>query len=369
MKLRNKIFLSLGAVLAIVLAGLMLTLSHESACPGPPLLAAGTDSMRAITHRCYGPPGQVLALDRIAKPKPAAGEVLIKIRAASVNPYEWHVVTGKPYFMRMGTGIGAPDHVRVGYDMSGIVEAVGENVTRFKVGDEVFGGAGGALAEYALAGENGDLVAKPLGLSFEDSAALLIAGGTALQAVRDYGHVTAGQKVLINGASGGVGTYAIQLAKVFGAEVTAVCSTRNVELIRSLGADHVIDYTREDFTAEAQQYDLIIDNVGNQDFLDLRRVVKPTGTIVTVSGPKTNNFLGPISRIIKMKMIAPFIDQKLVFFVANIGKPELELFAKLMQEGKLKTVIDRRYPLEQAGAALDYIGGGHARGKVIVTMD
>jgi NADPH:quinone reductase-like Zn-dependent oxidoreductase len=295
--------------------------------------------------------------------------VLIKIRAASVNPYEWHRVTGKPYFMRMGTGIGVPEHTRLGYDMAGVIEAVGANVTRFKVGDEVFGGANGALAEYALAGEDGDLVAKPAGLSFEDTAGLLIAGGTALQALRDYGHVAAGQKVLINGASGGVGTYAVQLAKVFGAQVTAVCSTRNVELVRSLGADHVIDYTHEDFTEGAQQYDLIVDNVGNQDFLDLRRVVRPSGTIVTVSGPKSNNFLGPLTRIIKQKMLAPFIDQKLVFFVANIGKPELELFAKLMQEGKLKTVIDRRYPLGQAGAALDYVGSRHARGKVVVTAD
>jgi len=369
MKLRNKIFLSLGAVLAVGIAALMITLSHDSACPPMPVLTAGAESMRAITHRCYGPPGKVLALERIAKPKPAKGELLIRIRAASVNPYEWHVVTGKPYFMRLGSGFGRPRNSRVGYDMAGTVEAVGENVTRFKPGDAVFGGAGGALAEYALAGEDGDVIAKPDEISFEDAAALLIAGGTALQALRDYGHVAAGQKVLINGASGGVGTYAVQLAKVFGAEVTAVCSTRNVELVRSLGADHVIDYTRENFTAGKQQYDLIVDNVGNQDFLDLRRVVTPKGIIVTVSGPKTNNFLGPISRIIKMKILAPFIDQKLVFFVANIDPPDLELFAKLMRQGKLKSVIDRRYPLEQAGAALDYIGSHRARGKVIVIPD
>ena len=233
----------------------------------------------------------------------------------------------------------------------------------------MFGGASGALAEYALAGEDGDVVIKPPEVSFEDAAGLLIAGGTALQALRDHGHVAAGQKVLINGASGGVGTYAVQLAKAFGAEVTGVCSTRNVELVRSLGADHVIDYTREDFTLGARQYDLIIDNVGNRDFLDLRRVMMPTGTIVTVSGPKTNSYLGPISRIIKQKMLAPFIDQRLVFFVADIDTPDLELLAKLMREGQLKSAIDRHYPLEQVGAALDYLGGGHARGKVIVTMD
>ena len=370
MKLRNKIFLSLGALLVVGIAALMITLSHESPCPSTPTVAEGTETMRAIMRRCYGAPGKVLTLEHIAKPKPAAGEILIRIRAASVNPYEHHVVTGKPYFMRLGSGLGAPQKFRVGYDMAGVVESVGENVTQFKVGDEVFGGAPGALAEYALVREkNAALVAKPAEVSFEDSASLLIAGGTALEALRDYGHVAAGQKVLINGASGGVGTYAIQLAKAFGAEVTGVCSTRNVELVRSLGADHVIDYTKENFTEGTQKYDLIVDNVGNHDFLDLRHAVTPTGTIVTVSGPKTNNFLGPITRILKMKMLAPFIDQKLVFFVADVDVPDLQLFAQLMREGKLKTVIDRRYTLDQAGAALDYVGGGHARGKVVITVD
>ena len=370
MKLRNKIFLSLVAMLAVGIAALLLAISHDSPCAAAPPLASGSESMRAVMHRCYGPPGKVLALERIARPKPGKGEILIRIHAASVNPYEWHMVTGKPYVMRlMGTGIGRPHYPRVGYDMAGVVEAVGEGVTRFKIGDAVFGGASGALAEYALAGEDGDVVIKPPEVSFEDAAGLLIAGGTALQALRDHGHVAAGQKVLINGASGGVGTYAVQLAKAFGAEVTGVCSTRNVELVRSLGADHVIDYTREDFTLGARQYDLVIDNVGNRDLLDLRRVVTPTGTIVTVSGPKTNSFLGPITRIIKQKMLAPFIDQRLVFFVADVDAPDLELLAKLMREGQLKSAIDRHYPLEQVGAALDYLGGGHARGKVIVTMD
>jgi NADPH:quinone reductase-like Zn-dependent oxidoreductase len=370
MKLRNKVFLSLGGILVVGIAGLMITLSHESPCPSAPAVAEGTETMRAIMHRCYGAPGQALVVERIAKPKPAAGEILIRIHVASVNPYEYHMVTGKPYVMRLGSGLGAPEQFRVGYDMAGTVEAVGENVTTFKVGDEVFGGAHGALADYALVREkNADLVVKPEGVSFEDAASLLIAGGTALEALRDYGHIAAGQKVLINGASGGVGTYAIQLAKTFGAEVTAVCSTRNVELVRSLGADHVIDYTKEDFTEGKQQYDLIVDNVGNHDFLDLRHAVTPTGTIVTVSGPKTNNFLGPITRILKMKMLAPYIDQKLVFFVADVDAPDLQLFADLMREGKLKTVIDRRYSLEQAGEALDYIGTGRARGKVVITVN
>ncbi|MEO8062971.1 MAG: NAD(P)-dependent alcohol dehydrogenase [Pseudomonadota bacterium] len=369
MKLRTKILSGVGATLALGVAALLVTLSHESPCPSPPATVAGEESMRAITHRCYGPPGKVLALERIAKPHPGAGEVLIRIHAASVNPYEWHVVTGKPYFMRLGSGLGAPNGSRVGYDMAGTIESVGAGVTRFKAGDEVFGGAHGSLAEFALAGVDGDVVIKPAEVSFDDAAGILIAGGTALQAVRDYGHVAAGQKVLINGASGGVGTYAVQLAKLSGAEVTAVCSTRNVELVRSLGADHVIDYTRENFTESKEQYDVILDNVGNQPFLDLKRVVKPQGVIVTISGPKDNAFLGPMTRIIKQKMLAPFIDQRLVFFVADVDAPDLEYLAGLMRDGKLKTAIDRRYPLEKAGEALDYIGSQRARGKVIVTVD
>jgi NADPH:quinone reductase-like Zn-dependent oxidoreductase len=311
----------------------------------------------------------VLALEKVAKPKPTDHQVLIKVHAASVNPYEWHMVTGKPYFMRLGTGLGAPDHTRVGYDMAGTIEAVGAKVTRFKVGEEVFGGASGALAEYAVAGDDGDVVPKPPNVSYEDAAAILIAGGTALQAVRDYGHAAPGQKVLINGASGGVGTYAVQLAKHFGAEVTAVCSTRNVELVRSLGADRVIDYTKEDFTEGKERYDLIVDNVGNRSFHDLLRVVKPEGSVVTVSGPKDNAFLGPLTRVVKQNMLSHFVDQRLVFFVANVGTPELELLVGLIRDGKMKSVIDRRYPLAEAGAALDYIGSQRARGKVIVTVN
>jgi NADPH:quinone reductase-like Zn-dependent oxidoreductase len=369
MKMKTKILSGVGTVFALGVAALLAVLAHESACPAPRASLAGAESMRAITQRCYGSPGTVLALEQIARPRPEPGEVLIRIHSASVNPYEWHMITGKPYFMRLGRGLGAPETYRVGYDMAGTIEAVGAGVTRFKAGDEVFGGAHGALAEYALAAADGDLAMKPAGVSFDEAAGILIAGGTALQAVRDYGHVVAGQRVLINGASGGVGTYAVQLAKSFGAEVTAVCSTRNVALVRSLGADRVIDYTRENFTEGQEQYDLVIDNVGNHPFLDLKRVVKPQGTIVTVSGPKDNAFLGPMTRIIKQKMLAPFVDQKLVFFVANIDSTDLEMLAGLMSDGKLRTVIDRHYPLEKAGEALDYIGSHRARGKVILTVE
>jgi NADPH:quinone reductase-like Zn-dependent oxidoreductase len=368
-RLRNKILIGVGAVLVVGISALMIALSYDTPCPQAPALAAGVESMNAITRRCYGPPGKVLALEKVAKPKPTDHQVLIKVHAASVNPYEWHGITGKPYVMRLSTGVGAPDRVRVGYDMAGTIEAVGAKVTRFKVGDEVFGGAGGALAEYAVASDDGDVVPKPPDVSYEDAAAILIAGGTALQAVRDYGHAASGQKVLINGASGGVGTYAVQLAKHFGAEVTAVCSTRNVELVRSLGADRVIDYTKEDFTEGKERYDLIVDNVGNRSFHDLLRVVKPDGSVVTVSGPKDNAFLGPLTRVVKQNMLSHFVDQRLVFFVANVGTPDLELLVGLIRDGKMKSVIDRRYPLAEAGAALDYIGSQRARGKVIVTVN
>jgi NADPH:quinone reductase-like Zn-dependent oxidoreductase len=369
-RLRTKIVSAVGALITLGTSVLMIMLSHESACPPAPPLAAGVESMRAITHRCYGSPGAVLALETIAKPTPGDGELLIKVHAASVNPVEWHMVTGKPYFMRMSTGFGAPAYVRVGYDMAGTIEAIGTNVTRFKVGDEVFGGGNGSLGEYVIVKErNGDIARKPAQVTFDEAAGILIAAGTALEGLREYGRIEPGQKVLINGASGGVGTYAVQLAKVFGAEVTAVCSTRNVELVRSLGADHVVDYTKENFTDRKEQYDLIIDNVGNHPFLDLRRVVKPEGAIVTISGPKTNNFFGPITRVVRMKVLEPFMSQRLVFFIADIDAPDLEFMAGLMRDGKLKSVIDRRYPLEQAGAAIDYIGTSRARGKVIVTLD
>ena len=246
---------------------------------------------------------------------------------------------------------------------------MGPNVTSFKPGDEVFGGAGGAFAEYVLARETGDFVRKPENMTFEEAAAIPIAAITALQALRDQGHIAAGQKVLINGASGGVGTYAVQIAKSFGAEVTGVCSTRNVEMVRALGADHVIDYTKETFTDGTERYDVILDIVGNHDFSDMGNVMKPDGIIVIVGAPKKGALLGPIKRVISSKVAEHFVDQKLTFFVADVIKADLEVLATLVREGKMKSVIDRRYPLDETGAALEYLGEGHARGKVIVTVN
>jgi NADPH:quinone reductase-like Zn-dependent oxidoreductase len=368
MRLGRKILIGAGALLVIGIAALAITISWTSPCADPPPVAAGTPTMRAVTQRCYGEPAAVLRVENIERPEPGDSEVLIKVHVASVNPLEWHFTTGKPYLVRAVKGIGAPTRQRVGYDVAGTVVAVGANVTRFKPGDEVFGGVRGALAEYVIAAENGDLAIKPASVSFEQVAALPIAAVTALQALRDHGHVTAGQKVLINGGSGGVGTYAVQLAKHFGAEVTAVCSTRNVALVRSIGADRVIDYTREDFTTGPEQYDLLVDTVGNHGILDLKDVVKPGGRIVGVGGPKDGNWLGPILHGGKRKLAGIFIDQEAMGFIASVKSDDLEFLAGLLRDGRMTSVIDRRYGLEQTPRALDYIGSRRARGKVLVNL-
>ncbi len=264
MKLRYKILLGIGGVLTIGIATLMTVTAYDSPCPTATPADAGSDSIRALVPRCYGV--QNIRVERIAKPVPAEGQVLVRIRASSINPAEWYGINGQPYLVRLAGGIGKPNDTRAGYDAAGVVEAVGPKVTRFKPGDEVFGGVPGALGEYGIAREQGGIVLKPANLSFEEAAGMPIAAITALQGLRDNGHIAAGQKVLINGASGGVGTYAVQIAKAFGAEVTGVCSTRNVEMVKSLGADYVIDYTNTDFTQGNVKYDLILDNVGNHGY-------------------------------------------------------------------------------------------------------
>jgi NADPH:quinone reductase-like Zn-dependent oxidoreductase len=369
MRLRNRIFIGIGATIALAIATVGVVLSYESACPPLAMHAIeGADSMRAVMQRCYGDPG-VLRVERIQRPDPSAGQLLIQVHAASVNPFEWHMTTGRPYLVKLFRGLGAPDSPRTGSDFAGVIAAVGAGVTRFKVGDEVFGGRNGALADYVVADESGDIALKPAALSFEQAAALPIAGVTALQALRDHGGIKPGQKVLINGASGGVGTYAVQIAKAHGAEVTGVCSTRNVELVRSLGADHVIDYTQQDFTKGAERYDLIFDTAGNHDMLDLRDALTPSGILVGIGGSKTEAWLGPVWRMVKRKVLNHFVEQKLVSFVASVTPAELEALATLASEGKLRSVIDRRYTLEQTSEALEYIGTRRARGKVIVTVN
>jgi NADPH:quinone reductase-like Zn-dependent oxidoreductase len=302
---------------------------------------------------------------------PNDNQILIKVRAASVNPLDWHFMEGTPYIMRaMGVGLRKPKDPRLGVDMAGQVEAVGKSVTQFKPGDEVFGGRDGAFAEYVCARADRAVVLKPANITFEQAASVPIAAITALQGLRDKGKIQAGQKVLINGASGGVGTFAVQIAKSFGAEVTGVCSTRNLDLVRSLGADHVIDYTKEDFTKGEQRYDLILDNVGTQPLSGFRHALKPKGICVMIGGggPNDGGLIGPMARPVKALLLSPFISQTMSMMMAELNKKDLTMLGDLMQSGKVTPVIDRTYPLSQIAEALRYLEQGHARGKVIITV-
>jgi NADPH:quinone reductase-like Zn-dependent oxidoreductase len=368
MKLRYKVLGGIAIVLAVGIASLGLVLSHDSPCTAAPPPAPNTASMKAIVYRCYGTP-EVLKLEDIAKPAPADDRVLVKVHAASVNPLDWHYMQGKPYVMRVGVGVGKPDSILMGADFAGTVESIGKNVTRFKPGDEVFGDRDGAFGEYVSVRENGAIASKPSNMTMEQAAAVPVAGLTALQALRDKGKVQAGQKVLINGASGGVGTFAVQIAKTYGADVTGVCSTRNVEMVKSIGADHVIDYTKEDFTQGSVRYDLIIDNVGNHTLSELRHVLTPKGVLVSVGGPSDNPWLGPLATSIDAYIVAPFVSQKLMFMLAQANKEDLNVLRDLMQAGKLTPVIDRRYSLAETAQAISYLEQGHAKGKVIITVD
>jgi NADPH:quinone reductase-like Zn-dependent oxidoreductase len=365
---RNKVLSGILLVVVVALSSLALVLSHDTPCGVAQAVPANTQSMKAIVYRCYGSP-DVVKLEDIAKPIPPDDRVLIKVHAASVNPLDWHYMRGKPYVMRASAGFGAPDDIRLGVDFAGTVEAVGKNVKRFKPGDEVFGGADGAFAEYVSVRESGALALKPANVTFEQAATVPVAGITALQALRDKGKIQRGQKVLINGASGGVGTFAVQIAKTFGAEVTGVCSTRNLEMVRSIGADHVIDYTREDFTQGSVRYDLIVDNVGTHSLSDYRRALNPQGALVTVGGPNEGRWIGPLSAAIKAMLVAPFVSQKLVFMLAHLKQDDLGTLRDLMQAGKLTPVIDRRYKLSETAEAIRYLEEGHARGKVVITLE
>jgi len=322
--------------------------------------------MKAIVHRCYGSP-DVLELEDVAKPTPDDNQVLVRVRAASVNPLDWHELRGSPYFMRLGSGLGAPGDIRLGVDFAGIVEAVGRNVSRFKPGDAVFGGVNGAFAEYVVVTQDRAIAIKPENVTFQQAASAPIAAVTALQALRDKGQVKAGQKVLINGASGGVGTFAVQIAKSMGAEVTGVCSTRNVDLVRSLGTDHVIDYTKEDYTESGQQYDVIVDMVSNHGLSANRRALTANGRLVIIGGMK-GDWLGPLANPLKAMVMSPFIGQEMGLMISRFRQVDLETLAGYMQSGQLMPVIDRSYPLEEVPDALRYSEEGHARGKIVVTI-
>ena len=332
--------------------------------------AAPTNPMKAIVYCDYGLTN--LKLENVERPVPNDDQILVRVRAASLNPYDWHFIEGTPYIMRMmGVGLRKPKDTRVGVDFAGTVEAVGKNVTQFKPGDDVFGGKGGAFAEYVCRRAEGAVALKPANITFEQAASVNIAGITALQGLRDKGKVQPGQKVLINGASGGVGTFAVQIAKSYGAEVTGVCSTRNLDLVRSLGADHVIDYTKEDFAKSEQRYDVILDNVPNHSLSECRRILTPNGKYVMIGGggPNDSRWVGPFGRVIHTLVLSPFISQKMGMMMADANQKDLTVLADMMQTGKLKPVIDRTYKLDQVPDAIRYLEEGHARGKVIIAVE
>jgi NADPH:quinone reductase-like Zn-dependent oxidoreductase len=323
--------------------------------------------MKAIVYAEYGPP-DVLQFMEVAKPSPKDNEVLIQIHAASVNPLDWHYMRGLPYLVRIQAGLRKPKATRLGVDVAGHVEAVGRNVTQFKPGDEVFGACKGAFAEYVCASER-SLALKPANVTFEQAAAVAIAGFTALQGLRDKGHLQPGQKVLINGAAGGVGTFAVQIARSFGADVTGVCSTRNVDLVRSIGADRVIDYTQEDFTRSGQRYDLMLDMIGNHSLSDCRRALRPEGILVLVGGPDNGRWLGPLAGLLKAIVLSRLVSQKLLPFLAHLSKEDLITMQGLLEAGKVTPVIDRSYPLSEVPEAIRYLEEGHAQGKVVITLE
>lgn len=333
--------------------------------------AAPTNPMKAIVYCDYGVKN--LKLEEIEKPTPTDDQLLVRVHAASLNPYDWHFIEGTPYVMRplAGVGLRKPKDIHLGVDFAGTVEAVGKNVTQYKPGDDVFGGGTGAFAQYLCRRATGSVALKPPGITFEQAAAINIAGITALQAVRDKGKVQAGQKVLINGASGGVGTFAVQIAKSYGADVTGVCSARNIELVQSLGADHVIDYTKEDFTKSDQHYDIVIDNVANHSLSECRRVLTPNGIYVMVGGGGANEqgLVGALGKALNAAVYSRFVKQKMGMMMAQPSTQDLTLLADMVQSGKLKTVIDRTYKLEQTAEAAGYLEEGHARGKVIIVVD
>jgi NADPH:quinone reductase-like Zn-dependent oxidoreductase len=330
---------------------------------------APANPMEAIVHCEYGGP-DVLELANVEKPAPADSQVLVRVRAASVNPLD--LTIRGALLLRPLFGLRKPKDTRLGVDYSGTVEAVGKNVTNFKPGDEVFGGKTGALAEYVCVLADRSVVLKPANMTFEQAASVPVAAITALQGLRDKGKIQAGQKVLINGASGGVGTFAVQIAKSFGTEVTGVCSTRNVDLVRSIGADHVIDYTKEDFTKGDQRYDLIFDLVGNHSFSERRRILNPNGICVMAGIGGAGWHEGFATRLageLNSYLRSRFISQKFIAYIAEFNKADMSILADLLQSGKITPVIDRTYKFSETADALRYLEQGHARGKVVISLE
>jgi NADPH:quinone reductase-like Zn-dependent oxidoreductase len=340
--------------------------SNAGARLAPAASRTGAATMRAALQRRYGPPS-VLESSEVGIPSPGRGDVLVQVVAASVHPGDYFVMTGQPYVVRLVFGLRRPRHGIRGRDLAGVVAAVGTDVTALRPGDEVFGwSTAGTLAEYACVPAD-HLVSVPANVSVVDAAAVPTSALTALQALRKIANVRPGQAVLVTGASGGVGSFAVQIAKAFGAEVTGVCSTRNVDLVRSLGADHVVDYTVSDFTRTGKRYDVILDNVEAQPLAAVRRVLTPTGTLIPNSG-RGGRWLGPIGRIVKARVLSGFTRQQLKPFTSVEKRQDLLTLADLLATGQVTPVIDRTYPLDEAADALHYVGAGHTRGKVVITI-
>jgi NADPH:quinone reductase-like Zn-dependent oxidoreductase len=322
--------------------------------------------MRAMVYDRYGSP-DVLELREVEKPEVRDDGVLVRVQAASLNPLDWHMLTGVPYLVRPQAGLRKPKHGVLGVDFAGTVESVGRSVTELQPGDEVFGTGSGSLAEYVCARRA--VAPKPANVTFEQAAAVPVAAITALQGLRDKGRMQPGQNVLINGASGGVGTFAVQIAKSLGAEVTGVCSTRNVQMVRSIGADHVIDYTQEDFTRNGRRYDVMLDIAGNRPWADCKRVLGDRGTLVIVGGPKGNRWIGPMGHVVKVRVASLAGSRKVAApFLARPNKEDMVVLQNLLADGKVTPVIEKRYALSDGAEALSYLGKGHARGKIVIDV-
>lgn len=323
--------------------------------------------MKAAVRDRFGSPEDVVELRELDTPEPAEGEVLVRVRSASVNISDWYDVTGRPLVGRVPSGLRGPKSNRLGTDLAGVVEALGPGVTEFAVGDEVFGGRNGAFAEYVCARVDRSIT-KPANVTFEEAAAVPVAGLTALQALVDKGHLQTGQQVLIHGASGGVGTYALQIAKALGGVVTADCGTRNIEQARSLGADRVVDYMQEDFTRGGERYDLMIDIAGTRSWRGCTRVLATSATVVVVGGPRANRFLGPLGHAVGMKLGSLFGGRKTVFFIAKVNRPDLQTLRELLESGKVRPAISDRFPLDDIVGALGHQGEGHPSGKIVIDV-
>jgi NADPH:quinone reductase-like Zn-dependent oxidoreductase len=336
--------------------------------PAGSATGAANETMRAAVRDRFGPP-EVVQIRELDKPRPADDEVLVRVRAASINIADWYGVTGRPRVGRVAMGLLKPKETRLGVDYAGTVEAVGESVSEFRPGDDVFGGRTGAYAEYVVAKADRAIVHKPASVSFEEAAAVPIAAITALQGIRDKGKLERGQRVLVNGASGGVGTYAVQIAKALGAgHVTAVCSTRNVETARALGADRVVDYSTEDFTRLDEQFDLMLDIAGSRPWRHVKRVLAPKATVVLIGGPKKSRLLGPLGHVVRFRLAAIGSGRRLAFFIAQLNKADMETLRDMLEAGQIRSVLDRQYPLGELTAALNQMGEGHCQGKIVVTM-